>query len=154
MQELKTEPAETPVALLKATADHIEAHGLLLGMFQFNAAATIENGKPLCGCLFGTMRHCAGLPPAAAGTSRKHSVMLPALKALEGVTLDERTRLGGFDGPLGLMAWSDHHADLQAAMWHDQITGVETRTHYGRRGSRFPVISALRKAAHKLIAHG
>ena len=159
MQAMKTPPAATVVELLNATADHIEAHGLLLGMFQFHPGATGEDSVPTCGCLFGTMRHFAGLPPAAATATPHHPVMAPALKALEAVTLAERRELGGDDGPVGLMAWSDHHANLVVVSRYDKLIGV---THRNPRnmdggpphGDRLKVISALRRTAHSEIAKG
>ncbi|MDE2761567.1 MAG: hypothetical protein OXK74_02115 [Gemmatimonadota bacterium] len=154
---MKTTPAATVAALLLATADHIETHGLLLGMFQFHPTATGEDSTPVCGCLLGTMRHHAGLPPPAATATPGHPVMAPALKALDAVTLAERRELGGDDGPVGLMAWSDHHADLVAFTYDDKLAGVRHRDPHNKdggppHGDRLKVISALRRTAHSEIA--
>jgi len=96
-----------------------------------SASATPENGLPLCGCLLGTMRHHAGLPPDDITVWPDHPVMGPAVKLLETATSAERRKLGGRSGLFGLVAWSDYHADVNQPE---------------------KVVAALRRTAHSEIA--
>jgi len=89
-------------------------------------------------------------------------VLCDAIRALHRETAGDRLELDDdHDGSIGLMAWSDYYADVEAYMANgllsafDRVCGARPREHNGQPlGDRLRVIRALRKAAHRwIVAH-
>ena len=168
------ETAKDARRILEASAAHIDSRGLLGGGWM-RPVEDDADGPP-CGCLIGTMRHCAGLDPSPGVASAEwedanrpnkegHKGLAAALAALRIETADERADLAerfqhseplaephpvkGEDVRcLGLVDYSDHHHDHWAVTWYGERVARPIVNYQGE--GREHLAQALRRAAGRV----
>ena len=140
----------TTSELLTATADYIEEHGLLYSAWhsvERNDENVPDDMEP-CGCLIGTLRLMAGLPPSYGTISNPDDPYTRAMQAIHRATAPERST--GEDGWIPTEEWSDRYADRRLSFdmathkYHPKLERLP-----GKEGSPAKVVALLRRVAHE-----
>ena len=148
---------EKAAQLLKAAADHIQAHGMLWGDWASQDTSLLfidepDDRQPCC-CAIGTLRWVADVNPRT-GTDEKPEALALAIAGLEEVTEDERAEMAETE-PVSLRCLTDAgRAVVDMVDWSDEFADVEWTAKRGRlkrdEGNRRHAVAMFRQAAEAM----